>query len=63
MAEGLAMSETRASAERELAAWAEQHRKRDTLVRAAVGAGVSKHRIRQLTGIARTTIDRIVGGR
>lgn len=34
---------------------------RDERVRTAVAAGVSKNRVYQLTGIARTTIDRIVG--
>jgi len=44
---------------RELAAWAELHRSRDDLIRAAIAAGVTKHKIHVLTGIARTTIDRI----
>jgi hypothetical protein len=48
------------SAEIALADWAENNAKRDDLVRRAVAAGVSKHRIHVLTGIARTTIDRIV---
>lgn len=63
------MSETRASAERDLAAltdalagWAENNAKRDDLVRRAVAAGMSKHRVHVITGIARTTIDRIVRG-
>jgi hypothetical protein len=30
------------------------------MVRGAIWAGISKHRIHLLTGIARTTIDRIV---
>lgn len=33
---------------------------RDTLVRGAVAAGVSKNRIHTITGVARTTIDRIL---
>ena len=47
-----------------LARWARQRTEldttRDPLVRAAVEAGVSKHRIHVLTGIARTTIDTII---
>ena len=35
--------------------------RRDEVVRAAVDAGVSKSEVHRLTGIARTTIDRIVG--
>jgi hypothetical protein len=34
--------------------------RRDQVVRAAVAAGLSKSEVHQLTGIARTTIDRIV---
>ena len=43
-----------------LADWAEQNGRRDDLVRQAIRLGVSKHRVHVLTGIARTTIDRIV---
>lgn len=43
-----------------LAEWVMVTRDRDNRVRAAVMAGVSKHRVHQLTGIARTTIDRIL---
>ena len=35
--------------------------RRDDVVRAAVGTGPSKAEVHRLTGIARTTIDRIVG--
>ncbi|WP_157546733.1 hypothetical protein [Hamadaea tsunoensis] len=45
-------------AEKALAAWASVER--DELVRAAHAAGVSKNRIHTITGIARTTIDRIL---
>jgi hypothetical protein len=45
-------------AEAALQAWATVQR--DDLVRAAHGAGVSKNRIHVLTGVARTTIDRIL---
>ena len=34
---------------------------RDKVMRAAVEAGLSKAEVHRLTGIARTTIDRIVG--
>ena len=48
-----------------LAAWtAEQDAvgsRREEVVRAAVGAGLSKSEVHRLTGIARTTIDRILG--
>lgn len=50
------------AAEIALADWAEQNKRRDDLVRQAIQAGVSKHRVHVLTGIARTTIDRIVSG-
>lgn len=45
-------------AERALRAWASIER--DELVRAARKAGLSKNRIHTITGIARTTIDRIL---
>jgi hypothetical protein len=45
-------------AEDALAAWASIER--DELVRTAHAAGVSKNRIHTITGIARTTIDRIL---
>ena len=47
-----------------LAEWAAQQaevtRRRDEVVRIAVDSGVSKSDVHRLTGIARTTIDRIV---
>ena len=47
-----------------LTAWvADQHAvtgRRDEVVQAAVAAGLSKSEVHRLTGIARTTIDRIV---
>ena len=50
-------------AERVLGKWGEQRREsesvRDGMVRGAIWAGVAKHRVYVLTGIARTTIDRI----
>jgi hypothetical protein len=36
--------------------------KRDMLVRYALAAGIAKQRIYELTGIARTTINRIAAG-
>ena len=48
----------RQEAEQALMAWASIER--DELVRAAHEAGVSKNRIHTITGIARTTIDRIL---
>jgi hypothetical protein len=48
-----------------LAAWAADHAaagsRRDEVVRAALDAGLSKSEVHRLTGIARTTIDRIAG--
>lgn len=49
-------------AEEALEAWAASDRQRDQLVRAANAAGVSKNRIHTITGIARTTVDRILAG-
>ena len=47
-------------AERMLAEWAASFGGRDAVVLAAHHAGVPKHRIHVLTGIARTTLDRIL---
>ena len=48
-----------------LAAWAADHdavgSRRDEVVRAAIDAGLSKSEVHRLTGMARTTIDRIAG--
>jgi hypothetical protein len=48
-----------------LMGWAAERRavagRRDDVVRVAVGAGLTKAEVHRLTGIARTTIDRIVG--
>ena len=47
-----------------LTCWATTRRQsdetRDDLVRGAVRAGISKHRVHVLTGIARTTIDKVL---
>ena len=48
-----------------LAAWAVEQdavgSRRDGVVRAAIDAGLSKSEVHRLTGMARTTIDRIIG--
>jgi hypothetical protein len=51
---------TAEEAEQLLTEWATIARDRDNRVRWAVGAGVSKYRVNQLTGIGRSTIDRIL---
>jgi len=43
-----------------LTEWVTVTRDRDNRVRWAVSAGVSKYRVNQLTGIGRSTIDRIL---
>lgn len=47
-------------AETVLYRWRVGNDARDDLVRAALAAGLTKVRVSELTGIARTTIDRIV---
>jgi hypothetical protein len=49
-------------AEAALAEWVTVHRDRDRRIRAAVAAGISKHRVHQLTGISRVTIDKVLAG-
>ena len=51
---------TREEAEQMLTEWRMVTRDRDNRVRRAVSTGVSKYRINQLTGIGRSTIDRIL---
>lgn len=46
-----------------LEAWALGMRARDDVVKAALSAGLTKLRISELTGLARTTIDRIAASR
>ncbi len=57
----------RAALESALVQWAARRQQsdetRDGLLVAAIAAGVSKHRVHILTGIARTTIDRILAER
>ena len=48
------------SADKNLCKWARQYVRRDEVIRGAVAAGVSIHRVHEVTGIARTTITRIV---
>ena len=43
-----------------LSEWVIVTRDRDKRVRAAVAAGLTKHRVHLLTGIGRSTIDRIL---
>jgi len=43
-----------------LRAWAKVNRQRDKVIRAAVAAGVDQRSITEITGVARTTIARIV---
>jgi hypothetical protein len=51
---------TRDQAERELVAWAAANACRDDVIKAAYRAGVAKNRIHAITGVALTTIDRIL---
>ena len=51
---------TREEAEAMLTEWATVARDRDTRVKAALAAGLTKHRIHVLTGLGRSTIERIV---
>ena len=51
---------TRRKAEAALRAWARSNARRDELVREAVAAGVPVAQVARITGLARTTIMRIV---
>ena len=51
---------TAEEAEQMLTEWVMVTRDRDNRVRWAVSVGVSKYRVNQLTGIGRSTIDRIL---
>ncbi len=51
---------TTEEAEQMLTEWALVTRDRDNRVRSAVAAGVTRYRVEQLTGIAKTTIIRIL---
>lgn len=53
---------TAAEARDELLRWREYHGQRDTLIRKAHAAGVTKTDIHRITGIARTTINTILAG-
>jgi len=54
------MESDRQQAEAELKQYALLVNDRDNMIRRARAAGITKHRIHALTGIARTTIDRIL---
>jgi predicted transcriptional regulator len=54
---------TEAEALEALGRWHENDSQRDDVVRSAREAGVSKYQIHQITGLARTTIDRILDGK
>lgn len=56
------MEHSQIRAEKALRSWAKAHAKRDEVIRAALAAGVSTHRIQRITGVARTTIARIEAG-
>jgi len=51
---------SRVHAEQELAAWAAANEYRDEIIKGAYRAGVTKARIHAMTGVARTTIDRVL---
>lgn len=51
---------SREQAEQELAAWAAANEYRDDVIKAAYRAGVTKAKIHAMTGVARTTIDRVL---
>jgi hypothetical protein len=53
---------TEEEAREALTNWTAQHKQRDTIVREAVTAGMTKHQVHQITGLARTTIDFILKG-
>lgn len=48
-----------AAAEASLAVWAGMQSRRDEIVRRAIAAGVTKTRVQEITGISRSTINRI----
>ncbi len=50
----------RRAARKALAGWAEVHARRDEVVRAAFAAGLDTYTIHEITGLARTTIARIL---
>ena len=60
MVAGMETYLTLRQAENTCIAWGSCYRTRDEVVRMAFASGVSKIEIHRLTGIARTTIDRIL---
>ena len=51
----------REAAYKDLRRWAKANGRRDEVIRAAVAAGIDYRSIQEITGVARTTIARIVG--
>jgi hypothetical protein len=51
---------TAEEAEQMLSEWVIVTRDRDARVRAAVAAGITKHRVHRLTGLGRSTMERIL---
>jgi hypothetical protein len=51
----------REAARKELRRWATVHARRDEVIREAAAAGIDYRSIQEITGVARTTIARIVG--
>lgn len=58
----MATNEEREALRVRLRRWGRQQRERDPLVLAALAAEISVEEIHQLTGLGRTTIDRIKKG-
>ncbi len=61
-AEQRKIADRRLDAEYLLKAWADNNARRDELIREAVAAGVPVRRIHAITGIARTTVMRVLDG-
>ena len=59
-ARAMEQREKQRAAEGMLRSWAKAHAARDEVIRAASEVGVSAHRIHRITGVARTTISRIL---
>ena len=51
----------REAAYKDLRRWAKANARRDEVIRSAVAAGIDYRSIQEITGVARTTIARIVG--
>lgn len=59
----MASDEQQTQVERELTLYRQTLDGRDDMIRRALAAGITKNRIHVLTGIARTTIDRVVNSK